>query len=205
MADAEKTDQADQSHVPPVLRNLRKCEACGFPVSAGRVLCVECEEKKWRGQLKPKPSPRHAAAISVAAEKSGLAKLPTGTEPKKEGASSGAEMLTADVLTTDVLTKEKLSPRESDAQPQLKADIRVATEAVAVGSAVPSTQPGSAESGIASAANATAATPDAKDPSLDFVFSAGLAPSQSWLAANKYVVGVLLLVAVAVVVVFLLR
>ena len=46
------TSDADQSHVPPVLRGLRKCEACGFPISAGRVLCVECEEKKWRGQLR---------------------------------------------------------------------------------------------------------------------------------------------------------
>jgi len=43
------TNQApDQSHVPPMLRNLRKCEACGFPISPGRTLCVECEEKKWR-------------------------------------------------------------------------------------------------------------------------------------------------------------
>jgi GAF domain-containing protein len=50
--EAQKPAEADQSHVPPVLRNLRKCEACGFPVSAGRVLCVECEEKKWRGQFK---------------------------------------------------------------------------------------------------------------------------------------------------------
>lgn len=40
----------DQSHIPPVLRNLRKCEACGFPISPGRTLCVECEEKKWRGR-----------------------------------------------------------------------------------------------------------------------------------------------------------
>ena len=50
--EAEKVGEADQSHVPPVLRGLRKCEACGFPVSAGRALCVECEEKKWRGQLR---------------------------------------------------------------------------------------------------------------------------------------------------------
>jgi GAF domain len=49
--------EADQSHVPPVLRGLRKCEACGFPVSAGRTLCVECEEKKWRGQLKRPQKP----------------------------------------------------------------------------------------------------------------------------------------------------
>ena len=42
----------DQSLIPPVLRDLRKCVACGFPISAGRSLCVECEEKKWRGQLR---------------------------------------------------------------------------------------------------------------------------------------------------------
>jgi GAF domain len=36
--------------IPPTLRNYQKCEACGFPVSQGRTLCVECEEKQWRGQ-----------------------------------------------------------------------------------------------------------------------------------------------------------
>jgi hypothetical protein len=50
-ADGGKTE-TDQSHVPPILRGLKKCEACGFPVSAGRSLCVECEEKRWKGQLK---------------------------------------------------------------------------------------------------------------------------------------------------------
>jgi len=56
--EATKASDADQSHVPPVLRGLRKCEACGFPISAGRVLCVECEEKKWRGQLRPQAQNR---------------------------------------------------------------------------------------------------------------------------------------------------
>ena len=36
--------------IPPVLRNLRKCKACDFPVSEGRIFCVECEDKQWRGQ-----------------------------------------------------------------------------------------------------------------------------------------------------------
>lgn len=36
--------------VAPVLRSLDKCQACGFPVSPGRTLCVECEEKKWHRQ-----------------------------------------------------------------------------------------------------------------------------------------------------------
>jgi hypothetical protein len=50
--ETEKPAEADRSHVPPMLRNLKKCVACGFPVSAERMLCVECEEKKWRGQLR---------------------------------------------------------------------------------------------------------------------------------------------------------
>ena len=54
---------ADDSHVPPVLRGLRKCEACGFPISAGRVLCVECEEKKWRGQLRPQAQVRKPVSV----------------------------------------------------------------------------------------------------------------------------------------------
>jgi GAF domain-containing protein len=54
--DAPPASDIDQSHVPPVLRDLRKCVACGFPVSAGRMLCVECEEKKWRGQLRSRTS-----------------------------------------------------------------------------------------------------------------------------------------------------
>jgi len=48
----QKAAQAETSHIPPVLRNLSACGACGFPVSPGRELCVECEEKEWRGQLK---------------------------------------------------------------------------------------------------------------------------------------------------------
>jgi len=38
-----------------------------------------------------------------------------------------------------------------------------------------------------------------------FVLSAGLEPSQSWLSANKYIIGALLLVAIVVIGFFLLR
>lgn len=91
--------ETDQSNVPLVLRNLRKCEACGFPVSAGRALCVECEEKKWRGQLKPKartqkeaqtpaPEPRREVAVSTG---SGTAAQPVlQQERKKESGEDAA-------------------------------------------------------------------------------------------------------------------
>ncbi len=44
---------AESIPVPAELRTLQKCKACGFPVSQGRTLCVECEEKQWRGQRVP--------------------------------------------------------------------------------------------------------------------------------------------------------
>lgn len=88
--DAPKSGNADQSHVPPVLRGLRKCEACGFPISAGRVLCVECEEKKWRGQLRPQNSshkpltgvtaPPTSGGGSFAAAAASMAKSPSQTQ-----------------------------------------------------------------------------------------------------------------------------
>lgn len=49
--DAQPAAEHDQGRIPPVLRSLRKCDVCGFPVSPGRSLCVECEEKNWRGRL----------------------------------------------------------------------------------------------------------------------------------------------------------
>jgi GAF domain-containing protein len=73
---AGKSGPADQSLVPPVMRGLRKCEACGFPVSAGRVLCVECEERRFRGQAK-RPLPTGAAA--AAAGNVAVARAPSTT------------------------------------------------------------------------------------------------------------------------------
>ena len=50
------TSKTESMSVPAVLRNLHKCQACGFPVSQGRTFCVECEDKQWRGQRLPQPS-----------------------------------------------------------------------------------------------------------------------------------------------------
>jgi hypothetical protein len=72
-AEAQKTTDADRSHVPAAFRNLSQCQACGFPISSGRVLCVECEEKKWRGQLKMPATP---VAPTAAGMGSGAAAAP---------------------------------------------------------------------------------------------------------------------------------
>ncbi len=171
--EAAKSEEAEQSHVPPVLRGLRKCEACGFPVTAGRTLCVECEEKKWRGQLRPQA--RTPAIASVSAPSSSFA---------GQAAAAAPSMAKVSPAVTDT----NLSP--SDAVPM--STVQVETEKSGSNSAVPAVE---AEQHPESQ---RAAVPD-------FILSAGIPPSQSWLASNKYILGVLLVIAAAAVAVYFLR
>jgi hypothetical protein len=53
--------------VPVVLGGLRKCEACGFPVSEGRRLCLDCDEKEWRGRNRGRPAGGDSAKPAVQA------------------------------------------------------------------------------------------------------------------------------------------
>ena len=96
-----KSHDGDQSHVPPMLRGLRKCEACGFPISAGRILCVECEEKTWRGQLRPQAAGRKppTGIAVVPASKSGggvftaaAASMARAPIPAQSAAETGPEI-----------------------------------------------------------------------------------------------------------------
>jgi hypothetical protein len=177
-ADAEKTEEADQSHVPPVLRSLRKCDACGFPVSAGRVLCVECEEKKWRGQLNlPKAAARQAVAsgpVKVAA---------VAPKPEARAFAAAAQSVVASAAApaaaaSSIAIIARIEDSKESAKPVAPAPV--------VRTSVPE----------------TAVTPAAP---AEFVLSAGLAPSQSWISRNKYVLGVLVVVGAAVAAIFLLR
>lgn len=155
-SDEARPKEADQSHIPPVLRRLCKCQACGFPVSAGRLLCVECEEKKWRGQLRvprsgdPRQSPTTASVAPSAAPRAALAFAAAA-----QSAAGRAPVRTTNPARQTMVTQPSAQPLEV--------------------------------------------------PSRDFVLSAGLEPSQSWLAANKYVIGVLLVVSIAVAGFILLR
>ncbi len=125
-----KADEADAS-VPLVLRNLQKCKACGFPVSQGRTFCVECEEKKWRGQRLPQP--------------------PVGaTTPLK-----------------DVAAPKQSAPGSGPSPLPASAKIQHLPESSA---------------GFGNSA----------------MFSSSAAPSRSWFAANKYVLGALLVVAIVI-------
>jgi GAF domain-containing protein len=233
VGDAGKREEADQSHVPPVLRGLRKCDACGFPVSAGRALCVECEEKKWRGHLK--------VVSKVVARQAEPAASPIAE--KLEPVRSGAEILTKENSSIAELEAQRnMKPGPSATAPVIsaaavavaapKAEARAfaaAAQSAPAIAPIPSTFAGSsgavaespgkgpkaAEGQTVTAVPASIApvreTADAPEERIseitspEFVLSAGLAPSQSWLSRNKYILGTLVLAGVVVVAIFLLR
>jgi hypothetical protein len=61
----------DDGSVPLALKNLRKCEVCGFPISEGRRLCLDCDDKDWRAHMRAagrdsaKPVQQKASAASA--------------------------------------------------------------------------------------------------------------------------------------------
>ena len=50
------------------IANLKKCAACGFPVSEGRQLCLDCEKKKVQVPAAAKPSARDEVSTNQAVE-----------------------------------------------------------------------------------------------------------------------------------------
>lgn len=193
--DAAKPEDTDQSHVPPVLRSLRKCEACGFPVSAGRALCVECEEKKWRGQLRvPKSAPRPTSAPAPVVPVAPVAAAPKPEVRAFAAAAQSVATVTAMLSTQRAVTPAAVSSGAAAASPAVKESKSSAGQPMPV-------PPLSSTPVVEKAVQP--AEPTSGGP--EFVLSAGLAPSQSWLARNKYILGVLLVVGIAVAAVFLLR
>ena len=188
--ESKEAAEADQSHVPPVLRALRKCEACGFPITAGRVLCVECEEKKWRGQLaKPAVAAREGASLGTSA-------LPTVKADSRAFAAaargaanpSSVASLSAFAAPAPAAAKMAVPLGVANEKPERKS------QAAAQPAKAPLDEP---------TAKPAAKIEDLAAPS--FAFTSGLESSESWFSRNKYVLGVLLLAAAVVAAFFLLR
>jgi putative methionine-R-sulfoxide reductase with GAF domain len=63
---------ADASQAPAsrsLVAGLRRCEACGFPISEGRQLCLDCEKKKGHPAA---PAANETVAFTTKSEESGL-------------------------------------------------------------------------------------------------------------------------------------
>jgi GAF domain len=203
-AEAEKLAEADRSHLPAAFRNLRKCEACGFPVSADRLLCVECEDKKWRGQLKPRATTVAASGSAAAAAPAPERNLIAGLEgsPTRNDAAKNEKDASVSEAKTEITAAPRtgLKVEPVKVEPIKREPIKIdpsKAAATPVGGHAAAAPAGTPAAAHAAPAQATAAHA--------VVFSAGLAPSQSWLARNRYVLGALLVIAAAVAAILLLR
>ena len=218
-AELPEPSEADQSHVPPVLRHLRKCEACGFPVSAGRALCVECEEKKWRGQLRVPPK---TASRQGSVEAAASATLPKAKPSAAAGASAsnpGAPLAVAGAATpASTPAARAVAAASPSTTSPIAAPLATVNHASSVKPASILTLAAAASAAPRSAAkppsnSAVAVVEPSREPARptlpvagpELVLSAGLAPTQSWLSANKYILGALLVIGAVVAAVLFLR
>jgi hypothetical protein len=192
--DATQPAESDQAHVPPVLRGLHKCVACGFPVSAGRMLCVECEEKKWRGQLRTTQAAARAAAAKAVASLRVSSPAPA---PKPAGQAFA-------VAASSVVKPAAPAPSPTSTQAINTVQVSPASPVIEPKKeTVPPTPAMEAPKPAVPVAPLPLSVQAAKTPAPELVLSAGLAPPQSWLSRNKYILGVLLIAGAAAAAFFL--
>ncbi len=172
------TSKTESMSVPAVLRNLHKCQACGFPVSQGRTFCVECEDRQWRGQRLPQPS---ASATQQVRSNPAIEHLSETSVLKDTYPAQTSSAQTA------VPTKGPTSSQLTNPVPLSK------TLTSAPAQSAPTPQ------------NVTP-KPELPLSSDNAVLFLGLAAQpQSWFASNKYIVATLVVAAVIIAAIVLLR
>jgi hypothetical protein len=232
--EAAKAAELDQSNVPPMLRNLRKCKACGFPVSEGRTLCVECDEKQWRGQPLPAgakgrgggPAVDFRQTGSLSAPSVGIAPSKVATAPVAANLKSIAEPVPGETISQSAFSSGPQSLFAADSE---RTERGTRVEATRVPVAVPagagaslggSSAKAPAQASVQPPVLPSAPTAGARSGASVLVepavrqaqnrlatpnFSGGLGTSESWLSRNKYVVGTILLIAAVLAAVAWLR
>jgi hypothetical protein len=175
--------------VPPVLRNLQKCQACGFPVSQGRTFCVDCEDKQWRGQRIPQPEVS-AQNHSVPPPELKAA----ATVPEVQG--TFVEDSPADQLPIQV-SPDSVSPEINESAPAAELAVRETPQ-----ESMPSPVEITVEEASAPAASDPPSEAASTEDSTLFLSSS---QSESWFAANQYVLGVLVVVAIVLAAIAWLR
>lgn len=184
-APAEPPASASDS-APPTLRKLKQCQACGFPISQDRTLCVECEEKQWRGRPSSErlvnPKVEHAAQ----------------NKEINTPAPANVHSISAPAIISAAQSESKLG--ESSANPAASA------KAPDDSSSSPSPMPSGA-SATESAISRPVAEPNPQPdtPTFSIPFLGSTLQTESWFATNKYMIGALLLVAIILALLAILR
>jgi len=173
---------SDSIAVPPALRNVHRCQACGFPVSQGRVLCVDCEEKKWRGEPVQRPAKAPEPPTPALAIASGLSSVATAVSSLSAAAAGN--------LSQGHETGDKPPSSDSSTPPASREPMPVKIRETAL-SVVP--DPPAAIEKVST---------ETTSPGL--FLSAGM-ESQSWWAANQYVLAAVSIVGIVIAVIAWMR
>ncbi|MGA7399987.1 MAG: GAF domain-containing protein [Candidatus Sulfotelmatobacter sp.] len=204
--------------VPAGLRNLQKCQACGFPVSQGRDFCVECEERQWRGQRLPHPevkSPKDKDKVQDNGKDKGKE---NGRDKAQDHAASPAPKAPAVIAKTETHGTfiQDFLPNHAPFQTPPPTGAKLTISAPSTEAASPSQElisqpiaPAAPEAAVAqqpsSASASSSDTPsNAPIPDSSTLFLSS-AQSESWFASNKYILGALLVVAIIVAAIVWLR
>ena len=189
-------DSAETIEVPPVLRNLQKCQACGFPVSQGRAFCVECEEKQWRGQ--PLPQPTASSQKNQASAPKLDSKDPAVRGYARETSIQGLSSDQASATTTELQAGRLTIPTPASVTNQPQDAISPPVESADAKEPVP--QQTAASTSLSSDLTVDVPAPDNSAP-----FLSSALQSESWFASNKYILGALMVVASVIGVIAWLR
>jgi hypothetical protein len=70
LSSSSSSSSLQHAPVPEALRRMQKCASCGFPVSEGRTLCLDCDKKNElemeRGEVKKPKSERNTSSALAA-------------------------------------------------------------------------------------------------------------------------------------------
>ncbi len=102
------TETAESASLPDSMLRVQKCASCGFPVSEGRSLCLDCERKKddkiGQTQVLSEPaSPQPAESATTATEETLPPFLANATPVKESWLSDHVNLLVIAVLILGVL------------------------------------------------------------------------------------------------------
>jgi GAF domain-containing protein/uncharacterized Zn finger protein (UPF0148 family) len=183
-AGARAAQAAEGSGIPAVLRTLKNCQACGFPISQGRTFCVECEEKQWHGR-----SPAQAKVDGTTETARSRPQPATQPEPVEISDSpSKVAFEAAQPAVAQLAMAAAASAAGKVASTRYQGDFSP-TDKAAVPNAVVSTSP------EASGGEENSTLSDARLAEFSGSFLSSAVPSESWLAANKYILIALFIVA----------
>ena len=182
---AQAKESTETLAVPPVLRNLQKCQACGFPVSQGRAFCVECEEKQWRGQRLPQPEVNSRKDQAPPPDSKQLAAV--GHMQGTFVQDSSPDQVS--VEAPPPISGKPTVPAAASAVGKPSQDLTSPIESVTIEPTI------ATQTSMPSAPDVTS---DAVGTETSTLFLTSASQSQSWFASNKYILGALLVVAIIV-------